>query len=645
MGVDQLNGRTHRFWGALLRLRKLVRRPVRRVFRRAIADASAAFDAKDWSLALKSWNAVATEFGDFRGAAATSRFYSSLAKRLGEPEKYRRCIEEYRTRFGARGDRTLRITVYTAMVGRHDSIKPPEVLNPDHKYVVFSDDLVAGFGIFSVLPVTYVDADPTRSARYVKTHPHTLLDNCDIAVWIDSNVMIVDDIAPLVARFLASGAAVAAVPHPHRRTIADELEECIRSKKDLPDVMQRQVTAYLNEGIEPPDLFETNFMIFDLRVPQTGQFLAAWWAEIDRHSKRDQLSAGYALQRTGIGPCRLTEVPDSVRNHPAFAMVPHDDGQGPTSLLVEAIDAGEVDPYAAPSYATVRDGRIRAQASRAVDIVICVHNAFDDVKLCLESVEAKRVTGNQRVIVVDDGSGESTASFLRNFAAGRDWVKLARNEEPVGYTRAANQGVSLSTAPFVILLNSDTIVTDGWAEKLADALYSTKGAGIVGPLSNAASHQSIPSHLSSKDQTAINDLPPGRTADDLNAFCEAWTPAGILPRVPLVHGFCFGIARKVLETIGLFDEANFPRGYGEENDFCFRAADAGFGLVVATHTFVYHAKSKSYQSADRVALMKAGSEALKGIHGADRVGRSVRSMQTNPFLEALRRNASSLYIV
>lgn len=53
----------------------------------------------------------------------------------------------------------------------------------------------------------------------------------------------------------------------------------------------------------------------------------------------------------------------------------------------------------------------------------------------------------------------------------------------------------------------------------------------------------------------------------------------------LVHGFCFGLIREVMNRVGLFYEDSFPNGYGEENDYCFRAADAGFSLVIATHTY------------------------------------------------------------
>jgi O-antigen biosynthesis protein len=207
---------------------------------------------------------------------------------------------------------------------------------------------------------------------------------------------------------------------------------------------------------------------------------------------------------------------------------------------------------------------------------------------------------------------------------------------------AANQGLEASTGELVILLNSDTTVTDGWAEKLADAVFSTPGAGIVGPMSNAASHQSIPENRGSNTQIAINELPYGVTAEDMNRYCEQWTVAGLLPRVPLIHGFCFGVTREVIERLGLFDHKKFPGGYGEENDYWFRAADAGFSLVVASHTYIWHAKSESYRDSERVTLMKAAAETFRSLHGRLRIERAVRTMQENPILAQLRQNARRL---
>src|SRR5690606_41540290 len=116
------------------------------------------------------------------------------------------------------------------------------------------------------------------------------------------------------------------------------------------------------------------------------------------------------------------------------------------------------------------------------------------------------------------------------------------------------------------------------------------------------------------------------------------------PGVPLVHGFCMCIKREVFEIIGGFDEVAFPSGYGEENDFCIRAAENGFRLNIAIDAFVFHAKSKSYSNSERrKSLMTAGSAKLCDMHGTDRLNRLIQSMQNNPTLAQMRDRALKLY--
>jgi GT2 family glycosyltransferase len=578
-------------------------------------------------------------------AANRAKMNMSVARRLDRLDAYKRQIARYqqtRARKVLRLLRRKKIAIYTAICSGYDSIKLPEILDSRLDYILFSDRPAPATGVWQLRPVTYYHEDETRRARYVKTHPHLLLPDYDIAIWIDAHIMILGDIYPMIARFVASKSAVAAVPHPGRTSIYEELEACVQRKIDDAETMREQVARYRATGFDHSDLIETNLMMFRLPDGRTRAFLDIWWREIDCYSKRDQLSVNYALQKAGIAWHRLTQRPQSARDHPRLLLVPHDRAAGPAQELVDALQSPVVDPYAGPPYAEVRERRIAAQGHRTIDIVICVHNAFDVVKQCLESVRRARRSDRQRLIIIDDGSEQTTARYLAEFASGASWVELHRCDDARGYTLAANQGLAASTGELVILLNSDTTVTDGWAEKLADAVFSTPGAGIAGPMSNAASHQSIPEHRGSSTQTAINELPPGVTAEDMNRYCEQWTVAGLLPRVPLVHGFCFGVTREVIERIGLFDDARFPRGYGEENEYCFRAADAGFSLVVATHTYIWHAKSESYGDSERVMLIKAAAETLRSLHGRPRIERAVRTIQETPILVQLRHNARRL---
>jgi GT2 family glycosyltransferase len=465
-------------------------------------------------------------------------------------------------------------------------------------------------------------------------------------VWLDANVFVSADITGIVAAQIASGVPVGAIAHPERHSVYQEGAACLRYDKDDPTAIREQLRRYDRLGFDCSDLIESNFLTLDLRHPAMARFLAAWWREIERDTHRDQLSVNHALRKTRLSWRPLVPAPHDLRSHPSFALLPHGDA---TRSIAErrAREAGAraVEPKGeAHTFAEARSTRILAQRSRVIDIVVCVKDALEDVRRCLQSVLAAKTHRQRRIVVVDDGSGAATRDYLTALAAGQPNVTLVRNEGSRGYTRAANQGLRHTSGELVILLNSDTIVSDWWAEKLADALFTTPGAGLVGPLSNAASWQSIPSIAVGDDgQSAVNALPPGATPAEMDRLCEEWTGSGIFPRVPLVHGFCLGISRSVINRIGYFDEHAFPNAYGEENDYCLRATDAGFDAVIATSTYVFHAKTRSYTPTDRAALARAGQAALVRLFGAGRVRRATAAMAANPTLVGIRGAAERYY--
>ncbi len=270
-------------------------------------------------------------------------------------------------------------------------------------------------------------------------------------------------------------------------------------------------------------------------------------------------------------------------------------------------------------------------------VVVCIHNSVDDVARCLSSLEKHWVEeGLSSLLLVDDNSEKPTQDYVRSFAASFEPARLLRLDSQHFYTRAANVGLRHSNANLTTLLNSDTIVTQGWARNVRRVFEDNPAVGIVGPLSNAASTQSVPHVKSSGGQTAINHLP-----DDLDpdAFAEKLShltynePA---PFVPVVHGFCYTIHRKVIDTIGYLDGETFPTGYGEENDYSFRADDAGFALAVAPQSFVFHAKSRSYKPEQQQDFTRAGAQALSQKYSARRIANAITTMDNQPTLERIR---------
>ncbi len=250
--------------------------------------------------------------------------------------------------------------------------------------------------------------------------------------------------------------------------------------------------------------------------------------------------------------------------------------------------------------------------TETVDIIVCVHNALDDTKICLESIRA-HTQAPYRLIVVNDGSGEDTSRFLEQFCQ-TNGATLIRHERALGYTFAANAGLRAVESPYCVLLNSDTQVFAEWVDRLIDPFRTNSNLAVVGPLSNAASWQSTPELIQNEDWHTNNHaygLDPEQIADLATKEASAFPiPTGF------VNGFCYCIRTSALREVGLFDEVNFAAGYGEENDLSIRFRKAGFELAVVDTVYILHRHSRSYGNKRRQELCARADAALSAKHSA-----------------------------
>ena len=252
------------------------------------------------------------------------------------------------------------------------------------------------------------------------------------------------------------------------------------------------------------------------------------------------------------------------------------------------------------------------ESKLTVDIVVCVHNAIEETLGCLASL-SHHTTIPHTVSIINDKSNESTREQLRRYVLGKPWIRLFENETNLGYTRSANIGLSSSSAEWTVLLNSDTIVTPGWLEGMFEVVKARPNVAMVGPLSNAASWQSVPELHDIKGGWSINPLPEGFSPSDVARLVSELSLREF-PEATLLNGFCTLMRRDVVEEVGYLDEAAFPMGYGEENDLCLRVRKAGYLLALADHVYVYHVKSASFGKARRSELSKRGTAQLLAKH-------------------------------
>lgn len=537
-----------------------------------------------------------------------------------------------------------KIVYYTAVFGNYDTLLPPDIIDPDIDYVCFSNQAQNDYGIWQIKASPYYHTDPTRVARYIKTHPHELFPNHEVAIWLDANIRLRKDVKTYISKLDSAHQHFGLIPHPHRSCFFEEAEACKRLKKDNSKGLNRQIEYYRNNGIEPHSgLYETGFMIVCLKNASLREMFVTWWQHIEQYSRRDQLALSWALQQHKANIANLLPMGTSVRDSEDFIYYTHDickniEIEGTLKALGK-----HQNPFLEEPFSSVKAIRLEETKSTTIDIVICVYNALEDVTLCLNAVYSHLLL-NHRIIIVNDLSDEKTSDFLRAFSEQDRRIVLLENEINLGYTQSANRGLSTTTADFCIVLNSDTIVCDNWAIKLANLAVQHDNIGIVGPLSNAAGAQSIPDIKKSTNNTAINSIPNGTSIQDIDLFLENTSPSSTIVYVPLIHGFCIGIKRQVMDKIGLFDAENFARYYGEENDYCLRASKAGYSLAVATNTFVYHRKSRSIVEEERIIHMDKAGQRLRELYSSEKIKLCCLQGEQHPWLIEIRARAADIFV-
>ena len=283
---------------------------------------------------------------------------------------------------------------------------------------------------------------------------------------------------------------------------------------------------------------------------------------------------------------------------------------------------------------------------KSVDIIIPIYNAYEDLTICLESIYRNTDLVQNRLILINDNSPDERIKKLLNKQVGKNIIVI-HNETNKGFSANINIGISQSEKNDVILLNSDTIVTKNWVEKIVKCAYSDRSIGTVTPLSNNATLCSVPAFCEE------NKLPNNMSVDQVAEVVERCSMRKY-PEITVAHGFCMFVKREVIDTIGNFDAATFGRGYGEENDFCNRAGQVGYKHVMCDDTYILHTGTKSFANTEKAAYIAEHDRILRerypiqmeknDIHVRDNPNKFVGD-NVSIFLEANNGKKNILYVL
>ena len=221
-------------------------------------------------------------------------------------------------------------------------------------------------------------------------------------------------------------------------------------------------------------------------------------------------------------------------------------------------------------------------------IILLSYNTLPYTKLCIDSIRQYTALGSYEIIVVDNGSVDGSAKWLRT----QSDLRCIYNKKNEGFPKGCNQGLAIARGTELLLLNNDVVVTPRWLEQMKTALYSAEKIGAVGCVTNCCSNlqQIEVSYQSLEEMQAF-------AAEYNQSNPQEWK------RSLYLVGFCFLVKREIYERIGGLDEAFSPGNY-EDNDYSLRIWEAGWSLLLCKDTFIHHFGSMSFQQSEDPELQK-----------------------------------------
>lgn len=229
-----------------------------------------------------------------------------------------------------------------------------------------------------------------------------------------------------------------------------------------------------------------------------------------------------------------------------------------------------------------------------IDILIPSFNQIEAVLTCLESI--RYYSSDYMLIFVDNGSDPGAFKEVEE-ELGKHNHRLIRNYRNLGFVKAVNQGLSIATSEYVVLLNNDTEVTKYWLEKLRQPFLEYPKLAAVGPVTNAT------------------DCWQGN-----HPVRDSWM---LCSQTTMLAFFCVMLKRSAVEHVGLLDE-QFGVGLGDDDDYCRRLHLAGYRIALAENCHIYHAHRTTFNvlyGSEKIAeLTEKGLDLFRKKHKISKEG-------------------------
>lgn len=222
-----------------------------------------------------------------------------------------------------------------------------------------------------------------------------------------------------------------------------------------------------------------------------------------------------------------------------------------------------------------------------LSIVIVNWNTRDMLLKCLGSVYGTINKGFE-VWVVDNASTDGSPGAVRERFPG---VKLIENRKNLGFARANNQALRRVRSPYVVLLNSDTVLTPDAVDTMVEFMEGKEDAGMCGPqlLNEDGSKQNSIAAIPTLKTELLNKSLLRRLFPEKYPGKELNVKGPV--EVESIVGACMVARKEAVDGVGLLDEGFFF--FLEETDWCKRLRDKGWKVFHHPGSRVFHLQGGS----------------------------------------------------
>ncbi|MBK8820372.1 MAG: bifunctional riboflavin kinase/FAD synthetase [Saprospiraceae bacterium] len=241
----------------------------------------------------------------------------------------------------------------------------------------------------------------------------------------------------------------------------------------------------------------------------------------------------------------------------------------------------------------------RSSKKSKISVVILNFNGREYLESFLPSIAYSNTKEDVDIVVIDNNSSDDSVSYIKEWHPEIKTISLTKN---YGFADGYNKGLLTIDTEYIVLLNSDVMVTTGWLDPIIDMMEADPTIGITQPLILSLENKKQFEYAGAAGgylDTLSYPFCRGRLFDDVEENTGQYQNN---TEIFWSSGAAMVIKSKLYQDLGGFDPMYFA--HHEEIDLCWRAKRAGYKIMACGESKVYHlgGGSLSYQSPFKMFL-------------------------------------------